>query len=187
MLFNLYENFLKSNCENDIYVYQRDYAYISKGYKLPDGNEFKIFSPLAYNLHHSRILQMLLIGSNLTCVENDSISLEDYYTYKTDNDTFFVFLGKTNYIILTTDKNSNCLGLELEEVQQLFASAEERKLHARIEELEDIVRTLTKRVEALERNSIYLPQTPPPQITGPIDWTPKPNPYNIRSSNRSDG
>lgn len=130
---------------------------------------------------------MTLNGSNLTCVENDSISLDDYYTYKTDNNTFFVFLGKTNYIVLTTDKNSNCLGLELEEVQQLFSTAEERKLHARIEELEDIVRTLTKRVEALERNSIYIPQSPPPQITGPIDWTPKPNPYNIRSSNRSDG
>ena len=187
MLFNLFDNFLKSNSENDIYVYQMDYAYISKGYKLPDGDEFRIYSPLAYNLHHCRRFQMTLNGSNLTCVENDSISLDDYYTYKTDNNTFFVFLGKTNYIVLTTDKNSNCLGLELEEVQQLFSTAEERKLHARIEELEDIVRTLTKRVEALERNSIYIPQSPPPQITGPIDWTPKPNPYNIRSSNRSDG
>jgi hypothetical protein len=118
-------------------------------------------------------------------VENDSISLDDYYTYKTDNDTFFVFVGKTNYIILTTDKN-NYLGLELEEVQQLFATAEERKLHARIEELEDIVRTLTKRVEALERNSIYLPQTPPPQITSPLEWSNKSHPW-IRSSNRSDG
>lgn len=186
MLFNLLENFLKSNSENDIYVYQRDYAYISKGYVKPDGNEFKIFSPLAYNLHHCRYFQMVLNGSNLTCVENNSISLDDYYTYKTDNDTFFVFVGKTNYIILTTDKNFNYLGLEHEEVQQLFATAEERKLHARIEELEDIVMMLEKRVEALERNSIYLPQINPPQITGPIEWSNKSHPW-IRSSNRSDG
>lgn len=188
MMFNLFENFLKSNCENDIYVYQRDYAYISKGYVKPDGDEFRTFSPLAYNLHHCRHFQMTLNGSNLTCVENNSISLEDYYTYKTDNDTFFVFVGKTNYIILTTDKNFNYLGLELEEIQQLFATAEERKLHARIEELEDIVRTLMKRVEALEKSNkfIYIPQTNPPQITSPLDWSSKPHPW-IRSSNRSDG
>ena len=42
-MFNLFENFLKSNSENDIYVYQKDYAYISKGYKLPDGDEFRIY------------------------------------------------------------------------------------------------------------------------------------------------
>ena len=186
-MFNLFENFLKSNSENDIYVYQRGYAYISNGYKLPDGDEFRIYAPLDYNLHHCRRFQMTLNGSNLTCVENKSISLDDYYTYKTDNDTFFVFVGKTNYIILTTDKNFNYLGLEVEEVQQLFATAEERKLHTRIEELEGVVRTLTMRVEALERrNSIYLPQTNPPQITSPLEWSSKPHPW-IRSSNRSDG
>ena len=76
--------------------------------------------------------------------------------------------------------------IEYEEVQQIFATAEERKLHMRIEELEDIVRTLTMRVEALERNSIYLPQTNPPQITSPLEWSSKPHPW-IRSSNRSDG
>ena len=185
-MFNLFENFLKSNSENDIYVYQRGYAYISDGYKLPDGEEFRIYAPLDYNLHHCRNFQMMLNGSNLTCVKNNSISLDDYYTYKTDNNTFFVFIGKTNYIILTTDKNFNYLGLEVEEVQQIFATSEERKLHTRIEELEGVVKTLTMRVEALERNSIYLPQTNPPQITSPLEWSSKPHPW-IRSSNRSDG
>lgn len=186
MLVASYDNFLKYNHDKDIYVYTKETAFVSKGFVYPEGDEFKIFSPLHVNLRHCNILSMRVDGCVISCVGNFNIRLEDFYTYKTDNDTYFAFVGKSDYIILTTDNNFNYLDLEVEEVLKLFATPEERNLHKRIDDLEETVEALKKRISALERGSIFVPQTPP-QITSPVDWTPKPNPYIIRNSNRSNG
>ena len=122
---------------------------------------------------------MSIVGSKVSFSEFPDVSIEDFFIHKTDGKNYFIFVGKNDYIFLTSDSTKNYMGKNPIDILKDYPSEESKILW---EELE----ALKKRVEALERNYIYIPQSPP-QITGPIDWTPKPNPYIIRSSNRSNG
>ena len=170
IVISQFDEFLRANSERDIYFFTKDSGNVSK--YVPSSNFYNYCC-------HRTTLSMSIVGSKVRFSEFPDVSIEDFFIHKTDGKTYFIFVGKNDYIFLTSDSTKNYMGKNPIDILKDYPSEEFKIL---LEELE----ALKKRVEALERNSIYIPQTNPPQITSPLEWSNKPHPW-IRSSNRSDG
>ena len=172
IVISQFDEFLRANSERDIYFFTKNSGNVSK--YVPSSNFYNYCC-------HRTTLCMSIVGSKVRFSEFPDVSIEDFFIHKTDGKTYFIFVGKNDYIFLTSDSTKNYMGKNPIDILKDYPSEESKILW---EELE----ALKKRVTELEKSNkfIHNPQCPS-QITGPIDWTPKPNPYNIRSSNRSDG
>lgn len=172
IVISQFDEFLRANSERDIYFFTKNSGNVSK--YVPSSN-------LHYNYCcHRTTLSMSIVGSKVRFSEFPDVSIEDFFIHKTDGKNYFIFVGKNDYIFLTSDSTKNYMGKNIIDILKDYPSEESKILWEEVE-------ALKKRVAELEKSNrfIYNPQCPP-QITGPLEWSSKPHPW-IRSSNRSDG
>ena len=172
IVISQFDEFLRANSERDIYFFTKDSGNVSK--YVPSSSFYNYCC-------HRTTLSMSIVGSKVRFSEFPDVSIEDFFIHKTDGNTYFIFVGKNDYIFLTSDSTKNYMGKNIIDILKDYPSEESKILWEEVE-------ALKKRVTELEKSNkfIYIPQTNPPQITSPLDWSSKSRPW-IRSSNRSDG